>query len=75
MVNTKEKYHLVEIGKLKPGALFYTSKEAEDAPYTVSNVRLLSQPDIIIGVGVETGVRLGWRKNDLVYVKEGAGRD
>lgn len=71
MVDTKSKYTIVEIGKLKPGDLFSVSKEIEDEPYRVSKMRLISQPDFIIGVGVETGVKLGWRKDDLVYVKEG----
>ena len=74
-IDTKSKYTLVEIGKLKPGDLFKASKEIEDPTYRVSNMTLIGQPDFVIGEGVETGVRLGWKKDVPVYVKEGAAHE
>lgn len=70
MVNTKDKYSLVEIGELKVGDIFYNSKEIEDEGFRVSKMRLSSQPNIIIGVGLATGAKLGWDKECPVYVKE-----
>ena len=74
MVDAESQYNLVEIGKLKTGALFYCSKELEDEGYRVSNVSLFRQPDLVVGVGIKTGEMLGWKKDCLVYVKEGTKR-
>ena len=71
MVDTKTKFDIVKIGSLNVGDKFSVSKELEDEQYRVSAMRLSSQPEYIIGVGVETGCRLGWGKDALVYVKVG----